>query len=235
MMVLILPLFLFFIDNTYHKIVHKKFFSTPFTWTIFVTSILYVSDREDVDHIEMEDAKNIFNLIHDKFELKKIGYDKHKYHEAPIDYNYIFYHYEYPTICNQTVQKEAVNYFMEKYNDPVLAYLNAEQIHKKIFFNLFVHNFTKWTALSFQSLKMGLGGLSVFLVLIVSLFLLLNIYFKFGSPIFLFLSFLLMLILMNRFLVSISVHSIIRYFFYTSWIPIFLFFLGLNKMKGNVE
>jgi len=230
-----LPLLVFVIDNTYHKIVQKKFFSTPFTWTTLVTSVLFVSDEEDVSYVKTEEARAVFKLIHQKFEEKGVGYDKHKYHKEPIDYNYIFFHYEYPTICNQTIQREAVNYFEEQHQDPIQAYLDTERVHKQLFFDLLPHKFFKWIALGFQSFKMGLGGLSVALVFLVSLGLLLLTYFKTGNQLFLFLAFLLLIILANRALVSLSVHSIIRYFFYTNWVPIFLLFLGVNKLKISSE
>jgi len=230
-----LPLVVFAMDNTYHKIVHNKFFSTPFTWTTLVTSILFVSDEKDVSYVKTEEARIIFKLIHQKINEKGIGYDKHKYFKEPIDYNYIFYHYEYPTLCNQTIQFEALKYFSEKHHDTIQAYSDVERVYKQLFFDLLPHKFSKWFALGFQSFKMGLGGLSVALVFLVSFVLLLVSYFKTGEQLFLFLAFLLLIILTNRVLVSISVHSIIRYFFYTNWIPVLLLFIGINKLKFNVE
>ena len=51
----------------------------------------------------------------------------------------------------------------------------------------------------------------------------------------LFAALLFLVILANKVLVSITVHSIIRYFFYTNWIPVFLLFLGLNTVKIKTD
>ena len=112
-LILMIPLSVFLIDNVYHKVVHKQYFSTPFAWTAFVTSVLYLADDSDVQYLETENQKQVFKLVKSKFKEKGIGYQDHKYFEEPIDYNYFFYHYELPTLCNQTVQQEVLNYYLQ--------------------------------------------------------------------------------------------------------------------------
>jgi O-antigen ligase len=226
-----IPLLTYTIDVSYHRVVQKQFFTTPFTWTTLVSSVLFVSDESDVQYIKNEEARTVFKLIQNEFRRKKIGYKDHKYFKEPIDYNYIFFHYEYPTICNQTVQRVAVTYFERQHQGKIKAYLDTERVHKEIFFNLLPHNFTKWLALAFQSFKTGIGGLTIAIVFIISIILLLKHYCINGNNLVLFAAFLLLIILTNKALVSITVHSIIRYFFYTNWIPIFLLFLGINSVK----
>jgi O-antigen ligase len=228
-----IPLFTYIIDVSYHRVVQKQFFTTPFTWTTLVSSVLFVSDESDAQYIKTEEAKTVFNLIHNEFRKKKIGYKDHKYFKEPIDYNYVFFHYEYPTICNQTVQQVAVKYFEVQHQDKIKAYIDTERVHKQLFFDLLPRNLNKWIALAFQSFKSGIGGLSIAIIFITAIVLLLKHYNHNSNNLLLFAVFLALIILANRVLVSITVHSIIRYFFYTNWIPIFLLFLGLNTVKFN--
>jgi O-antigen ligase len=228
-----IPLLTYIIDVSYHRVVQKQFFTTPFTWTTLVSSVLFVSDESDVQFVNTEEARIVFNRIHGEFRTKKIGYKDHKYFKEPIDYNYVFFHYEYPTICNQTVQRVAVKYFEEQHQDKIKAYLDTERVHKQLFFDLMPHTFTKWISLAFQSFKSGIGGLTIAIVYIVCVVMLLNYYSVSGNKMLLFAGFLLLVILANKVLVSITVHSIIRYFFYTNWIPIFLLFLGINTLKSK--
>lgn len=233
--VLSIPLATFLIDVSYHKVVQKQFFTTPFTWTTLVSSLMFVSDESDVQYVETEEAKIIFNLIHKEFRVKKIGYKDHKYFKEPIDYNYIFFHYEYPTICNQTVQQVAVRYFEQQHQDAIKAYLDTERVHKQLFFDLISHNFIKWLSLAFQSFKQAIGGVTIAVVFIMSVVFLLNNYAVYNNKLPLFAAFLLLIILTNKALVSVTVHSIIRYFFYTNWIPIFLLFLGVNLLNKKAD
>lgn len=235
LVVFAIPLFTYVIDVSYHRVVQKQFFTTPFTWTTLVSSVLFVSDESDAQYIKTEEAKTIFNKIHSEFRVKKIGYKDHKYFKEPIDYNYVFFHYEYPTICNQTVQRVAVRYFEEQHQDKIKAYIDTERVHKQLFFDLMPHNFTKWVALAFQSFKSGIGGITIALVFIICTVLSLKYYMINNDKLLLFAAFLFLIILANKVLVSITVHSIIRYFFYTNWIPVFLLFLGLNAVKIKTD
>ncbi len=238
-LIFMIPLLVFSIDNVYHKVVQKQYFSTPFAWTAFVTSVFFVSDDSDVQYLETEEQKIIFKLVKQQFKKKGIGYQDHKYFEEPIDYNYFFYHYEFPTLCNQTVQQDVVNYYLKgkenNVKNAVHAYLNAERINKQLFIKLVPHVFTKWVGLVFQNFKTGIGGMSVVLLYIISLFLLLKRFYERKENIILFCIFLLLAILVNRVVISLSIHGLTRYFFYTHWMVVFLLFLGINKVSENVE
>lgn len=229
-LILLIPLLTFTIDNVYHKIVQKQFFSTPFTWTALASSMLFVSEESDEKYLDTEEQRSVFNTIHESFRNKKIGYKDHKYHSEPIDYNYYFFHYEFPTICNQTVLQEVVKFYESKGESPIQSYLETERINKELFFELLPANFKKWAALVFQSIKTGLGGIFVLLIYIIALVLLLKHYFVNGARLTLFLALMLLLILCNRIVISVSVHSLTRYFFYTNWMPVLLFFIGGNKL-----
>lgn len=232
-LILLIPISTFIVDNTYHRVVQKQFFSTPFTWTALVSSVLFVSDESDEQYMKTEEAKTVFKLIHKQFREKGIGYKDHKYHKEPIDYNYYFFHYEFPTICNQTVQREVVNYYEGKGVPVIQSYLEAERINKQLFFSLLPVNLTKWFSLVFQSFKTGLGGVIIPLIYVIFIGVLFAYYRAFGDKLALFCVFMLLLILCNRVVVSISVHSLTRYFFYTNWIPVLLVFLGVNQLFGK--
>ena len=229
--ILLIPICTFAIDNVYHKVVQKQFFSTPFTWTALASSVLFVSDEADIQYLNTTEEKEVFRTIHKHFRQKGIGYMDHKYHAEPIDYNYYFFHYEFPTICNQTVQREVVAYYEGKSIPTIQAYLEAEQTNKQLFLSLLPVNFSKWFLLVFQSFITGLGGVFIPLIYAVLCCLLLQVYFKTSNTVALFCALLLLLILMNRVVVSISVHGLTRYFFYTNWIPVLLVFLGVNMLQ----
>lgn len=229
-LILLIPLFTFTIDNVYHRIVQKQFFSTPFTWTALASSMLFVSEESDEKYLDTEEQRAVFNVIHESFRKKKIGYKDHKYHAEPIDYNYYFFHYEFPTICNQTVQQDVVKYFKANGVSEIQSYLETERIHKQLFFRLLPVNFIKWSGLIFQSIKTGIGGICILLMYLVILIVLLKRYSINGDKICLFLAFILLVILCNRVVVSISVHSLTRYFFYTNWAPVLLLFIGGNQL-----
>ncbi|MFD0965061.1 hypothetical protein [Pseudofulvibacter geojedonensis] len=234
---LMIPLSVFVIDNVYHKIIHKQYFSTPFVWTAFVTPVLFVADDTDVEYLETENQKEIFNLVKSKFKAKGVDNSSHKYYEEPIDYNYFFYHYELPTLCNQTVKRDVLDYYLldkEKSLPNVLeAHFKLEKTHKELFFELLPHVFKKWFKLVFQSFKTGIGGMPIVLVYVLSLILLFLEYVKNQNKLVLWAFFLLLVVLVNRVLISVSVHGLTRYFFYTHWIAVFLLFLGINNFVSK--
>lgn len=230
-LILLIPISTFIIDNIYHKVVQKQFFSTPFTWTALASSVLYVSDESDAKHLKTKEQKEVFKTIHKHFREKAIGYKDHKYHQEPIDYNYYFFHYEFPTICNQTVQREVVKYYESKNVPTIQSYLEAEQMNKQLFFQLLPVTACKWFALVFQSFITGLGGVFVPLIYTLLLVLLLHNFILLGSKQLLFCAILVLFIIMNHILVSVSVHGLTRYFFYSNWIPVLLFFLGINLLE----
>ena len=235
-LVFCIPLLNGLIDKCYHKIVHKKAFSTPFTWVTLNTSLLYYAVEEDASLIAEEEARAVFLKIIDQLEEKKVRQMDHKYQGEPIDYNYIFYHYEYPTICNQTGHKEAIDFYMNKHKgDLVQSYIDANEVHKKIFLALWPNKIKEWMNLGLQSFKFGMGGISIALLYILVACWLLVMYFKTLDVVYLFPIFLIVMIVLNKAIVGFSVHSIIRYFFYTNWIPIFLLFLGFNNSKFRLE
>ena len=231
-----IPLLTGLLDKGYHKIVHKKAFSTPFTWVTLNTSLLYYAVEEDASLIAEEEARAVFLKIIDQLEEKKVRQLDHKYHSEPIDYNYIFYHYEYPTICNQTGHEEAIDFYMKKHKgDLVQSYIDANKVHKRIFLALWPNKINEWFNLGLQSFKFGMGGLTIALLYIIVACWLIVMYFKALDIVYLFPLFLIATIVLNKAIVGISVHSIIRYFFYTNWIPIFLLFLGFNNSKFTLE
>lgn len=231
---LMIPLSVFTIDNVYHKIIQKQYFSTPFAWTAFVTSVLFVADDSDVKYLETENQKNVFKLVKSSFKDKGIDNRSHKYHEEPIDYNYFFYHYELPTLCNQTVQQVVLDYYLigkeRNTSNIVNAYLKLEATHKELFITLLPHVFTKWFGLAFQNFKTGIGGISVIVLYVLSLVLLFIEFVKKQNKLILWAVFLLIVLLINRVVISVSVHGLTRYFFYTHWIPVFLLSIGVNRI-----
>jgi len=230
----LIPVFTFLLDNGYHKVAHKQYFSTPATWVYLVSSVLFVSEESDEQWLETDEQKQLFKLIQEKFREKKIGLKDHKYYEEPIDYNYYFFQYEYPTICNQTIQRELVKYYLkEKKISSVESYLEKERICKELFFQLIPRNFSKWISLVFQGIVGGVGGVFMLLVYFTLLILLLKKYFESNNYTALFFAFLIMIILCNRVIVSISVHNLTRYFFYTDWISLLMLFLGINLISGK--
>lgn len=236
---LMIPLFVFTIDNVYHKVIQKQYFSTPFAWTAFVTSVLFVAEDTDVDYLETENQKEVFKLVKSSFKDKGVDNTSHKYHEEPIDYNYFFYHYELPTLCNQTVQQDVLDYYLigkeRNTSNIVNAYLKLERTHKELFMALIPHVFTKWFGLAFQNFKTGIGGISVTLMYALSLVLLFIEYVKKQNKLILWAVFLLTVLLINRVVISISVHGLTRYFFYTHWIPVFLLSIGVNSLMSRNE
>lgn len=236
---LMIPILTFTIDNLYHKVVQKQFFSTPFAWTTVVTSVYFVANDTDVQFLDTEEQQTIFTLVKNQFKKKGIDHNSHKYYEEPIDWNYFFYHYEFPTLCNQTVQQDIVDYYLKgkerNVKNAVAAYLKTEQMHKKIFFKLLPHVFKNWLALAFQNFKTGIGGISIALLYVISLFLLLRRYLKQKETIVLFVLFLILSIVINRVIVSVTIHGLTRYFFYTDWMPVFILFLGVNTLQSKAE
>lgn len=237
---LMIPLSVFVIDNVYHRLIQKQYFSTPFVWTAFVTSVLFVADDTDIEYLETENQREVFKLVKSKFKEKGVDNKSHKYYEEPIDYNYFFYHYELPTLCNQTVQQDVLDYYLKgkEHNteNVVAAYLKLERTHKELFFKLIPHVVEKWFGLVFQSFKTGIGGMSIALIYGVILVLLISSYVKKPNELALWVMCLLMIILLNRIVVSVSVHGLTRYFFYTHWMGVFLLFLGVNNfMKKRIE
>ena len=232
MMLALIPIVVTVIDKSYHKYIHGAYIATPFKWISLNTSMMYVAQPSDAQYIDNLEDREYFLMVQDLLAKEGLAYDNNMYGTRP-EFVYSKFHHNLPTICNKTIHTAGVKYFYNEQNNIPQATLKVEQINKRLFFKLLPHNLWKWLLLWVYGVFYGLGGIIMtFLWLLALGYLFRAWYFnKQHDPVATFLLVALTFMLLNRVLVSLSVHAITRYFFYNNWVPVVIVFMMFNRLK----
>lgn len=234
LVLLLIPIAVSVIDKSYHKYIHGAYIATPFKWISLNTSMMYVAQPSDAQYIENEEDRTYFLMVQELLTAEGLAYDNNMYGTRP-EFVYSKFHHNLPTICNKTIHTAGVKYFYNEQTTIPQATLKVEQINKRLFFQLLPHNFWKWLLLWVYGVFYGLGGIVMtFLWLLAFGYLCCSWYAKKqNDPVATFLLVALAFMLLNRVLVSLSVHAITRYFFYNNWVPVAIVFMMFNRLKRN--
>ncbi|MBU2919962.1 hypothetical protein KO504_01285 [Winogradskyella psychrotolerans] len=220
-------------ERSYHKLKDGFFKPTPLGYTSASTAPIYLSDSTDYLLIEDKDYREILKISFDTLIKKDLLL---KANETPKQ-DYLFFHNNLPKICNQTVRKQGVEYYLKKeqpkewsFNQAAsYPYFETEAACKVYTFTLIRTNFGKWLQLFYTNITHGFyTPLLFFFVVIMFFFSLIKttFYYKRSYAILFLLS---SLILSNALFIAFASHSIQRYLFY-NYALLFLLFISTIKL-----
>jgi len=229
----IVPLFTNLIDATYHKILHNKFVTSPFTFITLNSIPMFVSDAEDVNLIEDEYTKDFYSYLHNRLDDKNMLYSKYK--GQSIDSIYKVYYRNMPVICNQTIHEEGNKYLWKvKGEDGDWSWVYNERLNKKLMPILIKDNFDKWFRLCWRNfLECFRGWLGMFIAVGLFIWLSMKLFFVRWNNKKAFLWFLLAIVMANALTVTIAIHAIERFFFYNYWLVFFTIFMLFKHFKSK--
>ncbi len=231
-LLLIIPFISILVDKSYHKIKDGLFISTPFTYINAAASALYISKAEDVNSLENEDYKHIFNDCYSFISKNKWLLSSEERMSNAEDYKH--FHRNLGKICNLTLHEQGTAYFLNKNNTIVEARYYTEQAAKAMFPILVKNNFKEWICLFYSNLiygfKLPILFIFVLFAMLFSAFKAIKVSNK-NVYIILFLS---ALILSNALVVAFASHSIMRYLFY-NYSLFFLILVSIFKYINHVR
>ena len=228
---LALPFSVQMIDNSYHKVVHGIFDTTPFGYVNAITLPLFVSEEGDVKDLKSQVERGIFSETYK--ELDNLGLlQNHIKGNSSKQYDVFFN--EFPVICNQTFHELSMDHFAKEFGRQNRNAYLAEQASKEMMPILVKNNFQKYISLLWESVVRSFYGI-IPLILVVVLFgySFYTSFKKWNLPngILLFAS---LLIITNAFLAAFAAIPIMRYLFYNFFFVILIALILSKKIKSRI-
>jgi O-antigen ligase len=220
------------IERGYHKLKDGFFKPTPLAFVSASTAPIYLSTKADAKHFTNTDYKSILKRSFDSLDAKGLlANPKQSYNEQ-----YMFFHNNLPKICNQTVHKEALDYYFENLPQGLsekqkssFPYFAAEAAAKQFTKTLIPINLSEWLILFFHNVSYGLFSPLIFVLLLLIFVISLVKQFYKSKRNYVVPLVLSSLILSNSVLIAFASHSIMRYLFY-NYALLFLLFLSTLKL-----
>jgi O-antigen ligase len=220
------------IERGYHKLKDGFFKPTPLAFVSASTAPIYLSTKADAKLFANTDYKSILERSFDSLEAKGLlANPKQSYNEQ-----YMFFHNNLPKICNQTVHKEALDYYFENLprglsekQQSSFPYFAAEAAAKQFTKTLIPYNLSEWLVLFFYNVSYGLFSSLIFVMLLLIFAISLVKQFYKSKRNYVVPLMLSSLILSNSVLIAFASHSIMRYLFY-NYALLFLLFLSTLKL-----
>jgi hypothetical protein len=220
-------------ERSYHKLKDGFFKPTPLGYTSASTAPIYVSDQADYRLIEDPHYRTIFKRSYATLIEKNILL---KPNQTPLE-DYMNFHNDLPKICNQTVSRQAIDYYnlievpaeLNEKQALSYSYFEAEAACKVFTKVLIQDNFKKWIRLFYTNITYGFYTPFLFFTIVFLFFfsLIKTVFYYKKSYAILFL--LSSLILSNALFIAFASHSIMRYLFY-NYALIFLLFISAFKL-----
>jgi O-antigen ligase len=220
------------IERGYHKLKDGFFKPTPLAFVSASTAPIYLSTKADAKLFANTDYKSILERSFDSLDAKGLlANPKQSYYEQ-----YMFFHNNLPKICNQTVHKEALDYYFENLpkglsekQQSSFPYFAAEAAAKQFTKTLIPYNLSEWLVLFFYNVSYGLFSSLIFVMLLLIFAISLVKQFYKSKRNYIVPLVLSSLILSNSVLIAFASHSIMRYLFY-NYALLFLLFLSTLKL-----
>ncbi len=237
-LILAFPLIVIFADKTYHKLKDGLFISTPYSFVNMSGAAFYVSKKGDIQFIQTEEYKSLFEACYKQLTQKKLLMSSQK--QDGYDAYYQHYHNHVPQICNQTVHDITRGYYFDKFlktstdekKASVYSMWQSELACKSMYFTLVEHNLKEYSLLYYSNIVHGFKSIIILsFVLLVFLFSGHKVLFQ-KHNYYNILFICSALTLSNAMIISLASHSIMRYLFY-NYILIFFIIVILLKLLIN--
>ncbi|WP_430410667.1 glycosyltransferase family 39 protein [Kordia sp.] len=226
-----LPIATSLVDRTYHKVVHNRFISTPWTGMNIITAAFYVSDVEDEAIFEDAQEKEFFQNTYKGLVEKNLNI--HHLEARKNADKTMVYIQEFANITMGPIFKNGNAVLAQSLSEDE-KYIALEKMTKRMSKPLILDNFSEWTKLYIGNLIYGFGGIKQ---MVLYLFILLCSFvgiIKYNTKTYKILLLLSVLLIGNLLIVSIGMHAIIRFTFYNDWVLFLTIFILLNSLNKKL-
>ncbi len=222
-------------DASYHKLVHKEYTTTPFSYISLNAIPMFVSNESDKNLISDEETKALFVFLNKRLHEKKAHIDF--YQTLPLDSIYQKYYNNAPVVLNQTIHTEGTRYLIDHKNySPVKAEIVDNKHQKRLLPILIQQNFISWFSIVILNFKSCFGSW-VFIIICMATFIWLSFQFLFKNfnTTIAFLWFLIAIVFANALTISIAGRALPRYVFYNYWLIPFVvgYIIDLKGLKDK--
>ncbi len=212
-LIISVPLISGLLEKSIYGVVHKHYTSRQLGNVSVATLPFYLSEFEDFKLMPDNESKEFFLCAYTELEKKKLLAS-----QLPLNSNFSeihgYFFDNFPKIMNQTVQYEAKMMYDGEEQSFSVIYENATRIIGKTIKPLFLARPLKWFKVFYENLAFAYFSIIpvvLLLLFVVFLFLKRNkSILKYQSLLY----FFSLLVLGNLFLISISTHTIRRFFMY---------------------
>jgi hypothetical protein len=221
--IFLIPFLITFIDVAYHKIVHNRAVTTPWTGVQIATMPFFLSNSSDVEAFDDPVEKEYFNFVYQKLFEKKILQSQMDPNLDQMDY----FKLVYPLISNFTINPDGEAFFKNVKTLDEKAIQN-DKFSSKMFLPLVQRHPFEFAKLYIKNLGYGFGNTKYFLLFMI--FLAVSFWFliKKSNQILWFIFVICLCGIGNVMLVSIAETCISRYCFYNNWVLIAVFLVLLQ-------
>ncbi len=219
------------LEKTIYGVVHNHYTSRQLGNVSLATLPFYLSEFDDYKLMPDNESKEFFICVYTALEEKKLLANQFPSNFSLSEVHRYFFD-NFPKIMNQTIEYEAKMMYKGKEKSFAANYENTTQIIGKTIKPLFLARPTKW--FKFFYVNLSIPYFSVVPVLLL-LFFVLFLFIKRNKKVLRYQSlvfFFSLLILGNLFLISISTHTIRRFFMYYDVIIALLLMLMLTNFTG---
>ncbi len=250
-----------FIEKTYHYIVNGVFVDTPFTKLTVLTKAMYISDKDDKFVFQDEYLSDLYSKLRVKIDKEKCS---HEYAEGNLFKLFKHYENSYDIILHENIKEVVFESVHESgTSDSNQMMLKADDIAMEMLIPLIKDNFGEFCTLTGINYIIGLirsnsiwlnsgwidGNDSAKYNIINILTTTISFVFYLSALILIFILLskskesksalgmivVLLFILSNTAVVSLSIFSLARYLFYTIAPFYIIFFLMLLEFKNNIK
>ncbi len=231
LLLLCLPFITSLVDRTYHKVVHNHFVSTPWKGMNIITAAFYVSDTEDEAIFDDVKEKQFFQNTYQDLAQKKLNIH-HLERRINRDKTSVYIQ-EFASITMGPIFKNGNAIFDQSLSEDE-KYIALEKMTSNMYAPLILDNFSEWTKLYIGNLFHGFRGTTfVFLYLCVLLSSFIGVL-KHNTKTYKILLLISTLLISNLVIVSIGMHTIIRFTFYNDWVLFLTVFILLNSLNKKM-
>lgn len=212
---LIVPFLSIYADITFHKIVHKRQVTTPWTGIQISTIPFFVSDQNDSLIFKNKEQRHYFRHIYSKLKEKKLLYSQHPVGPKTVD----FFFENYVEICNHTLHRNGLETFQSNapFEDKIIF---NDKITTAMTLPLIQNNFKKWLGVYTSNFIKGFDTSKYFLLTIILLAVSLITLIRKENKLSKIIILLVLLQIGNVAIVALAEPTIGRYTFYNNWILI---------------
>ncbi|MBQ4822192.1 hypothetical protein [Aquimarina sp. MMG016] len=214
-------------DKSFHYLEYGYYVSTPFIGPSIITSVFYVSDKEDVSLFSDKDEKIYFKQVQERLEDQ--NWTNNYANTLEYTSSFSIFHENYSHICNHTIHEYGMKFYEQKGLPLNERYIATDNLTQKMYLPLLLDNFKAWFKLYIQNIKSSLGSakylLLHFIILGIGIYFMVNNGSKLGKM----LVFVFLCTFSNIAFLAIATSSGNRYTFYNDWVVFIAFFLFVDQ------
>ncbi|RAR75335.1 hypothetical protein [Flavobacterium aciduliphilum] len=213
--IILIPFISVGIDICFHKIVHHKAVTTPWTGIQIATLPFFIANQKDYLEFPSTEQQDYFRFIYGRLEQKNLLLNQFS-DDSTTKMDYYFSHYV--QIANGTLNNDGESFFKNNHVLQEDLVVVNDKMTSSMTMPLVKAHFFKWVSLYFENICKGLGtAKNVLLILFLCVFSFFRLLSK-PIPALKIIFIGTLLVLGNAALVALAEPTISRYLFYNNWV-----------------